>query len=282
MAGRKWLVEHDEFIKSNYGKVSSEDMAKTLKRTRKAIWHRFEVLKLVKECPLIGDKQNRLTVISAPYYKDSTTQKISYIKCLCDCGNEMEIRLTYWRKNRTKSCGCLTSETSYKSCIERNTTHGASYTRLFRIWCGMRARCSYKTSLSYKNYGGKGISVCDEWAKDFVNFQSWAIENGYDDSLSIDRKDNNLGYCPENCKWSDSLTQANNKTSNTKVTAFNETKTLAEWTRDERCQTSAGSIKYRIEHGWSPELAIITSQLTKDKYLGQKAAEIRLQEGLID
>lgn len=99
---------------------------------------------------------------------------------------------------------------------------------IFNSWRGMKERCYNKKNSHYKIYGGKGIEVCEEW-QIFKNFESWALQNGYKDGLSIDRIDNNGNYEPSNCRWADNKTQANNKTSNTRITINGTTKTIAEW-----------------------------------------------------
>lgn len=128
-------------------------------------------------------------------------------ECRCDCGKIMVSTVSDITRGHTKSCGCLKREKS--RC--RMTTHGKSYTRLYRIWVGMKKRIYNLNEAYYKDYGGRGLKMCEEWTDNFMNFYAWAINNGYADNLSIDRKDNDKGYFPDNCKWSTAKEQANNR-----------------------------------------------------------------------
>lgn len=98
----------------------------------------------------------------------------------------------------------------YKKLIERNTKHGFHGTRIYRIWRGLFKRCDYPNSTDYKNYGGRGIKICDEW-RDFINFKNWAFANGYSNDLTIERKDVDSDYEPSNCTWITKREQAQNR-----------------------------------------------------------------------
>lgn len=104
--------------------------------------------------------------------------------------------------------------------------------KLYRVLAGMKSRCSNKNEPGYKHYGGRGIRVCEEWLNSFEAFESWALSNGYEEGLSIERIDVNGNYCPENCKWATSLEQCNNMRRNIRVTYLGKTQTIAQWARE--------------------------------------------------
>lgn len=148
--------------------------------------------------------------------------------CKCDCGNRTIVDASKLKSGHTKSCGCLVAETLSKC----RTKHNGKHTRLYRIWCAMKERCSRKENVAYNSYGGRGIKVCDEWIHDFASFRDWATANGYSDQLSIDRIDPNGNYCPQNCRWESTKTQANNKRRNHSLTHNGKTMTLAQWAEE--------------------------------------------------
>ena len=141
--------------------------------------------------------------------------------------------------------------------------HGQTNTQLYIVWEGIKDRCYNTKDRAYKDYGGRGITVCDEWRNNFVAFREWAYANGYVEErlpsgrnrLSIDRKDNNAGYSPNNCRWVDAKTQSNNKRNNRNLTINGETRTIAEWTA--LCGFKPSTLKTRLYRGWSIEDLLI-------------------------
>lgn len=150
---------------------------------------------------LIGKTFGRLTVVKEG--GRSTGGNIRWI-CKCECGKEKEISSNYLKPDGsgTKSCGCLS--------IETHTTHNLSKHPLYQIYNGIKARCYYKNHIAYHNYGGRDIKICDEWLSDFKAFYDWAINNGWENGLQIDRKNNNKNYSPDNCRFVTNLKNCQN------------------------------------------------------------------------
>ncbi len=168
-----------------------------------------------------GQKFGRLTAIKPDGRYSSGN--IKWL-CLCDCGKYTHSDSSKLIKGGVKSCGCYASERMTKI----NTKHNGFGTRLYEIWRQMHRRCYGENTKSYKHYGGRGISVCEEW-KEFETFKEWALKNGYSEDLTIDRIDVDGNYCPENCRWATMKEQANNKRNNHFVVCFGERKTISEW-----------------------------------------------------
>lgn len=198
---------------------------------------------------LTGKRFGRLTVVSRA--ENGKGGRARWL-CRCDCGNKRVVYGYSLKSGNTRSCGCLRAETSK----DKATTHGMSKTSLFHVWWAMMERCTNKNSNSYKNYGGRGISVCDEWL-DSATFFDWALSNGYEEGLTIERIDVNDGYKPSNCKWITKAEQARNKTNSFIVEIDGESKCLAEWC--ERYEINYSTVHQRIAKlGWPPIKALTT------------------------
>lgn len=195
---------------------------------------------------MVGEKHGKLTILSEAgrgEYGDALW------KCKCDCGKIFVASGHRIRRGETTSCGCYAREQH----IKRTTTHGMAKTRLYKEWQGMKQRCNNPKTPKFYNYGGRGISYCEEW-EDFSNFQEWALSNGYSDSLTLDRIDVNGNYGPNNCRWVTNLEQQNNKRNNQKYTYKDETLTVAELAR--KYSIRRGTLNSRLVKGLPIEEAI--------------------------
>lgn len=183
-----------------------------------------------KALDLTGQKFGRLTAIK----KVGVSKDKNVIwECVCECGNTKEVRGSHLFHGKVRSCGCLAKEIlDYRNKYKNsNLTHGLSKTRLYTKYVHMKERCSDKGKIDYY---GRGIKVSDEWSdkeNGFINFYNWAINNGYKDGLTIDRKDVNGDYEPDNCRWITNQEQQNNKRSNVFIEYNGQINTIANWSR---------------------------------------------------
>lgn len=210
---------------------------------------------------LIGKRFGRLTVIE----RAPSTVKNGYYEtwsvCKCDCGNTVTVRNRHLRGGNVRSCGCLEKE-NLTRIHKNNITHGDSKTRLYSIWGGIIQRCKNKNNNRYESYGGKGIDIAQEWL-DYDAFKTWALENGYQDNLSIDRIDNSLGYYPDNCRWIEMKDQAGNKTTNHIISVDGEEMTIAK--ASEIYNIPYCTLWARIcVYGWPVERAVHTAVNMKE------------------
>lgn len=203
---------------------------------------------------LTGQKFGRLTVIKRVENKGKNT----YWLCKCDCGNIKSVRVDSLKNGSIKSCGCYQKE-MIKKC---HTIHNKCHTRLHSIWSNMKQRCFNKNAKRYSQYGGRGITVCEEWKNDFMSFYDWAMANGYNDNLTIDRIDVNGNYEPNNCKWATNKEQQNNRQHHFLITYKGITKNLQEWC--EEVGLSRDNLYRRlVKYKWSVEKALNTPVLNK-------------------
>lgn len=202
---------------------------------------------------LTGQRFGRLVVES---FAGSASNRDSLWRCICDCGNFINVRAACLKRNRpgrkspgTRSCGCLRIDAPSTA----NTRHGGFGSRLYNIWASMKQRCSLPSHSNFSNYGGRGIRVCDEWLE-FTAFRDWAVASGYGDGLSIDRVDNDQGYSPDNCRWATRIEQGNNKRTNRILLVGDRRMTVAEWSREIGIKEI--TISTRLRNGWTDADAV--------------------------
>lgn len=187
------------------------------------------------------DKINGITILTRAPNKGHKTMYY----CMCHCGNLFKTSQSNLNDGHTISCGCI----QHFQIIKRNTTHGQSDTKLYYVYKTMKNRCHNKNVKNYKDYGGRGITVCDEWKNDFQEFYNWSIVNGYKEGLQIDRIDNNGNYEPINCRWVSRKQNCNNRRSNINITYKGMTKTATEWA--EYLGVNKKAFTNRVRRGWS-------------------------------
>ena len=212
----------------------------------------------MKRKDITGQKFNKLTVISYAYtVKGNGRNYHTFYNCICDCGKSCIVEGAKLRNGHTQSCGCYRHERQ----IEANTKHKGRYSRLYIVWCNMKGRCYNPNDKRYNSYGARGIIVCDEWKNDFNAFQKWAESAGYRPDAkrgecTIDRIDNNKGYCPENCRWVNNQTQANNKSNNIILTYNGKSQTVSQWARE--LNVDSETLRHRYNCGWNTKRIIET------------------------
>lgn len=195
---------------------------------------------------ITGNRYGKLFVVER---LENTQRGVTVWKCLCDCGNYTTVRGSNLKSGAVKSCGCL------KKTTKPSLRHDMSNTRLYRTWANMKRRCYTPSHKSYKDYGERGISVCDEWKDSFENFMKWALANGYTDELTIERKDTNGNYCPDNCEWILWEEQQKNRRSCRYIEHNGKVMTLTDWCKEL-------DLPFKLVHnrinklGWSFEKAI--------------------------
>jgi hypothetical protein len=172
----------------------------------------------MKRIDLTGQRFGRLTVIS---YAGTTKKGRATWQCKCDCGNNTTVMASHLKTGHTISCGCFRRE--------KYTTHGMTHTSTHGTWAQIKNRCLNPNDKYYKDYGGRGITICSRWLR-FENFLADMGEKP--DGLTIERVNNNKGYSLENCKWATRKEQSRNKRDNRMVSYFGETKCLAEWAEE--------------------------------------------------
>lgn len=216
---------------------------------------------------IIGKRFGRLLALE----ETKDRKKRTAIRCRCDCGNEKIVVVCELVKGHTISCGCYHREMMRNKQFRHGDAgnhHGDSGSRLYHTWLGMKRRCFNKNSWAYQNYyGNRGITICEEWL-DYPTFKKWALENGYRDDLTIERKDNDGNYEPENCIWIPFEEQGKNRRNRHELTFDGKTLSIREWEKE--LGYRRGTIRNRINYGWNIE-KILTTPVKKIKRRGKCA-----------
>jgi hypothetical protein len=174
---------------------------------------------------IIGKRFRKLVVLSYEYSKKTSPKKSNaYFKCQCDCGKTAIVMGNDLKTGNTGSCGCLIKENMH------TLTHGDSNNKLYWRYKHMISRCENPKDISYKNYGGRGIKVCEEWHK-YEIFRDWSLSSGYSEKLSLDRIDNDGNYEPSNCRWTTPYIQTRNKRTTRNITVDGITMCIVDWAR---------------------------------------------------
>lgn len=204
---------------------------------------------------MIGTKFGMLEIIGVSKIPNSNQ---TYVKCLCDCGNTINVLPNSLFNNGKTNCGCAKSNNpmlANNNCSSVGTyKDGRTKHPLYGTWFAMIKRCENPNAIHYDRYGGRGIKVCEEW-HDFWKFVEWSDSiGGRPKGYTIDRKDNDGDYCPKNCRWADNNTQSNNKSSNTIIEYNGVSKTVTEWAKELNMRPQA--LFHRLNRGWSIKRAL--------------------------
>lgn len=200
----------------------------------------------------VGAKFGRLKVLGSQFSVCMSRGTVWFVVAKCKCGTVKVVEcFNLWNEN-TISCGCYRDDMSSPT-----KTHGCSWTRPYRIWRCMLNRCTNRNCHEYHRYGGRGIAVCKSWMK-FENFRRWYLANGYADHLTLDRKNNDRGYSPGNCRWVTWVVNGRNKSNLVMIEAFGQRKCIMEWTEDKRCVVRYACLRTRLRNGWNAEVAMTT------------------------
>lgn len=203
----------------------------------------------------IGQRVGKLMVIERVANKQEGNSVRACWLCVCDCGNKIvatgqNLSKALLGKGGTRSCGCLMGKT---------IKHGLFDARIYGVWANMIQRCTNPKNSGFKSYGGRGITVCDEW-RDFRNF--YADMGHAPSSRTLDRRNNSLGYSKENCRWATKKEQGNNRRSNLYITLCGKKQTLSQWA--EETGLSDFCIASRLRSGWTIEKTLtLPNQRTK-------------------
>ena len=212
-----------------------------VKRERGKIYYKGEI---INDCIFIEETK-----------KDIRSQRYAIFECRC--GNKFETQISKIKNKHTKSCGCLTK------LVNHGKTHGLSETVEYKTWLNIKGRCYNLNEKHYKDYGGRGIKVCDRWLESFEAFLE-DVGKRPEGKYSLDRKNNNGDYCKENCRWATDLEQANNKRNNVVIEHDGLKMTITQWANKLEVDRTILSRRYNL--GWS-DRDIVTVQIRQRKRL---------------
>lgn len=209
----------------------------------------------MKVVDLVGQTFARLTVVSRA---GSQNKKATWL-CRCDCGNEVVVKSDNLKTGNTKSCGCQKRESTIATMQATKRTHGLSRSAEYKIWVHIKQRCYNEKSASYPDYGGRGIVMCKRWKDSFEEFFK-DMGNRPSPDMSIDRRDVNGEYSPDNCRWATDVEQCSNRRNNHLIEHNGVTKTITQWARDAGLHPT--TIRLRLRGGWTMEEAMVRRRAT--------------------
>jgi hypothetical protein len=262
MANKTWTEQELSILKEKYPVCGYTRLVNEINHTVTAIKAKARKLGIkmsseargaIVRSDLSGKRFGRLIALQYDHTGLVGNVKVpaAFWLCQCDCGNKVVVQAGNLKSGTVRSCGCLARENTIKRNKE-NATHGKSHDRIYRTWQGMLNRCHRTNDKKYPLYGGRGITVCEDW-HDPCKFISWAYTNGYTDKLTIDRIDKDGNYCPENCRWVDYKVQNNNRSFCHYIKYNGMTKTVSEWA--EYLGISVNALFNRLRRNWSIERA---------------------------
>jgi hypothetical protein len=220
-----------------------------------------------------GVAYGRLVLTGRNFLKALYGQQRRVVEADCVCGVTKWYLFDHLVKGETKSCGCLQKELLAK----RRTIHGMRNHPLYHVYRGMMERCYDKRNIGYPDYGQRGIRVCEEWRLSPKDFFDWAIENGWQHGLELDRRENDGNYGPSNCRFLTPSANCRNRRNNRMITAFGQTKCLTEWADDPRCKISFKRLWARLtESGWNSIEEMITTPPIEMKEAARSSKSVRM------
>lgn len=238
----------EEFLKNHKNSKPKEKVTKKATKIKEKKERKPQNRRIVVDHnDVIGKRFGRLIVIKYLELEERTKKEESWL-CKCDCGNYTTSSYSSLKNGNKKSCGCLALENS-----KRPRKHGMAKTRIWNIYQNMVRRCNNENDPAYKNYGGRGISVCDKWTGEdgMKRFFDWSFENGYKDDLEIDRINVDGNYEPSNCRWATSKQQNRNRRDNIQIKYKGKTQTLPDWCDELGLEYNMVYLRYR--RGWDVE-----------------------------